>query len=323
MNPFQNLPFYTQNQFINPNSSIIEEIIQPFKEKIKKLEEELMSKDIEIAKLKYTISQMNQMNNQFNPNNNQMMIEMQKNLIFNPGLQSGNQINMFGNMMMPTVQKETKKKKIIKRLELKFMFENKGIIIQSKSNEKIEETINKYCVKAGIKKEEYLFLFNGDKVKMKLSLEKNGINNNNKVILVIKKSEKDYNQEKNEKNIMEEKNENDDEDYEFEEEEEEDKNNNAQNLIDNIKILWEKIILIFDNYGKNISIEIGKNNNFNDVIIKYCAKNNIPISKVKNDYKFLYNSSAIDIEDKRDLFEIGLKNFSKISVIDSSEIMAA
>lgn len=156
---------------------------------------------------------------------------------------------------------------------------------------------------------------------MKLSLEKNGINNNNKVILVIKKSEKDYNQEKNEKNIMEEKNENDDEDYEFEEEE--DKNNNAQNLIDNIKILGEKIILIFDDYGKNISIEIGKNNNFNDVVIKYCAKNNIPISKVKNDYKFLYNSSVIDIEGKRDLFEIGLKNFSKISVINCSKIIGA
>ena len=56
MNPFQPFQINMQNQFMNVSTKAIEKIIQPFKEKIKNLEEELMKKDIEISKLKYTIS---------------------------------------------------------------------------------------------------------------------------------------------------------------------------------------------------------------------------------------------------------------------------
>ena len=126
MNPFQQ-PFQMnmQNQFMNINTQAIEEIIQPFKEKIKKLEEELMQKDIEIAKLNYTILQMKQMNqinlmnnqfNQFNP----MNMPMPNYPMFNPMFPVGNQMNMPGNMNMSPIPKETKKKKKIKRLNLTF-----------------------------------------------------------------------------------------------------------------------------------------------------------------------------------------------------------
>ena len=63
-----------QNQFMNCNESKIDEIIKPFQEKIKVLEEEIRTKDSEIARLKFKLYQkeeininpMNQMNFQSN-----------------------------------------------------------------------------------------------------------------------------------------------------------------------------------------------------------------------------------------------------------------
>ena len=131
-----------QNQFMNVNTKDIEKIIQPFKEKIKNLEEELMKKDIEIAKLKYTISQMNiQFNPMFpygNPNINQMF-------------PIGNQMNMLGNTMMPSpIPKEIKKKKKIKIINLKFNNLEYDFIIQCKSKDIMEDVIKKYCLKEDI-----------------------------------------------------------------------------------------------------------------------------------------------------------------------------
>ena len=310
-----------QNQFMNVNTQSIVEIIQPFKEKIKKLEEELMEKNIEIAKLKYTILQLNQMNSQINPMNNQFN-QMNMGLMpNNPMFPKGNQMNMFGNMMMSPIPKETKKKKKIKRLNLKFKINlNNEFIFQCKSNEKMESVINRCCAKVNIKKEEYKFIINGNKVKMHLTLDKNGINNEDQVIYVQKKDENDYIEEKKEKNIMEEKN--DDSDYEYEDEDI-DNNKICNDIVDNIKILGEKIILIFSQIGRSVTIEIGMNNNLYDAAIKYGAKNKISISKIKNDYKFIFNSRILDIENKQTLKEIGIKNVCKIDVVDNSKIIGA
>lgn len=321
MNSFQPFQMNMQNQFMNVNTQAIEEIIQPFKEKIQKLEDELMKKDIEIAKLKYTILQLNQMNNQFNPMNNQfnqMNMGLMQN---NPMFQMGNQMNMFGNIMMPPMPKETKKKKKIKRLNLKFKINNMAIDIQCKSNEKMEEVIKRFYAKAGyIGKEEYKFILNGNKAKMNLTLDKSGINNEDQVIYVQKKDENDYIEEKNEKNNMEEKN--DDSDYEYEDEDEDNTKIYKDMIVDNVKILGEKIKLIFVK-DKCVDIEIGLNNNFYDAVIKYGAKSKISISKIKNDYKFLFNAGFCDIENKKTLKEIGFKNGNRIDVIDHSEIIGA
>ena len=118
---------------------------------------------------------------------------------------------------------------------------------------------------------------------------------------------------------MEEKN--DDSDYEYEDEDE--NNNKIYNdmIVDNAKILGEKIILKFNQYGREVSIEIGINNNLYDAAIKYGAKMNIPISKIKKDYKFYFNSRAYDVENKKTLKEIGFKNGNRIEVVDHSEII--
>ena len=314
MNPFQQ-PFQMnmQNQFMNINTQGIEEIIQPFKEKIKKLEEELMQKDIEIAKLNYTILQMkqmiqmNQMNSQFNQFNQMNMRQMPSYPMFNPMLPVGNQMDMSGNMNMATIPKETKKKKKIKRLNLTFKGKQHVVGMQCKSNEKMEEIINKFCFKSQLKKEEFKVIVNGKKVKMNLTIDKNGINNENQVIYVQKKDENDYIEEKNE-----------DSDYEYEEED--------VDIIKNYnsKILGEKIILKFNSSGVVFDKEIGMNNNFIDAAIKFGTKFGISTSEIINNCKFFINSNRpYDIENRQTLKEIGIRNGSKIDVMIESEVIGA
>ena len=122
------------NSFMNLNDPNLEVIINPFKEKIKKLEEEIMTKDLEIAQLKYKIFQMN--NNQ----SNQMNIYNPNSPINNQMFQTGNQMNINNNMMNP---KEIKMKKF-KRLNLKFKIEenDNSIVIQSRSDDIIEKPID-------------------------------------------------------------------------------------------------------------------------------------------------------------------------------------
>ena len=120
----------------------------------------------------------------------------------------------------------------------------------------MEEVIKRFFSKAGyIEKEEYKFILNGNKVKINLTLDKNGINNEDQVISVQKKDENDYIEEKNEKNNMEEKN--DDSDYEYEDEHVDNKDNKEiykDIIIDNVKILGEKIKLIFEKDNKCVEI---------------------------------------------------------------------
>ena len=292
------------NSFMNLNAPNLEEIINPFKEKIKKLEEEIMTKDLEIAQLKYQMMQMNsnpinQMNMMYNPN-----FPMN-----NPMFQMGNQMNINNNMVIP---KETKKKKF-KRLNLKFKIEDSDndIVIQSRSDDKIEEPIKRFCVKSGLKQENLKFIIIGDKkAKIDSTVEENGIFNDKLYyILVKKKSEYDAFEEKN--------------DYEYEYEEETDKNIETENNNYNIKILGEKIKLIIQKHGNDVEIEIGKDNTFKDAVITYGQKEKIAISKIEKNNVFIFNSRTLDLKSNKTLKEIGLKNWSKILSVSTDNIIGA
>ena len=290
------------NSFMNLNAPNLEEIINPFKEKIKKLEEEIMTKYLEIAQLKYQMMQMNsnpinQMNMMYNPN-----FPMN-----NPMFQMGNQMNINDNMENP---KESKKKKF-KRLNLKFKIEDSDndIVIQSRSDDKIEEPIRRFCVKSGLEQEDLKFIIIGDKkAKMDSTVEENGIFNDKLYyILVKKKSEYDAFEEKN--------------DYEYEEET--DKNIETENNNYNIKILGEKIKLIVHKPGNDVEIEIGKDNTFKDAVITYGQKEKIAISKIEKNNVFIFNSRTLDLKSNKTLKEIGLKNGSKILSVSTDNVIGA
>jgi hypothetical protein len=195
--------------------------------------------------------------------------------------------------------------------------------MKCKSNEKMEEIINKFCFKSQLKKEEFKFIVNGNKVKMNLTIDKNGINNENKVIYVEKKDEKDYIEEKNNKDIMEEKNDDSDYEYEYEYEDEDNKGICNDIIKDNVKILGEKIMLKFYLCRKVVDIEIGMYNIFRDVAIKFGAKCGISTSKLEKNYRFLCNSRLLNIDNCQTLQQLRIINGSKIEVIYCREVIGA
>ena len=112
MNPNMMLMNNMQNQF-NSNEINIEEILKPFNDKIKKLQDEIIQKDTEIAQLKLKLKQydnankkyqqfmennmgMNMMNNMGQMNNNNNMGQMNNKM--NPMNNAGNQMNMNMNI---------------------------------------------------------------------------------------------------------------------------------------------------------------------------------------------------------------------------------
>ena len=84
-----------QNQFMNYNDMQIKILIDPYLEKIKKLEEEIREKDLQITQLKFKLMQnnnMNQMNNGFCQMSNQMNINNRKFLSIKTKIENGKEI---------------------------------------------------------------------------------------------------------------------------------------------------------------------------------------------------------------------------------------
>ena len=220
--------------------------------------------------------------------------------------------------MMPDIPKEAKKKKKSKRLNLLFKIEGKGYVfpIQCRSDEKMEDSINKFCTKSCFEKGEYKFVIVGDrKAKMDLTVEENGIDNDKSFHIIVKK--------KNENDFIEEKNENNE--YEDDEDKEENKEGKIIENNSNVKILGEKIKIKFGRKSDAPmkEIEIGADNTFNDAVFEYSKKAKYSISTMNNKFLFLYNGQKISLKDMKTLKAIGIKNNSNILVIVSEDIEGA
>lgn len=87
-----NFHFPMQNQYMN-GFNIEEELVKPYREKIKKLEEEISKKDLEITQLKFKLFKLKN-----NTNNNQIILNNNINQMNN---QMSNQMNnQIGNLQM-------------------------------------------------------------------------------------------------------------------------------------------------------------------------------------------------------------------------------
>ena len=151
-----------QNQFTNYNDMQIKILIDPYLEKIKKLEEEIREKDLQITQLKFKLMQnnnMNQMNNELCQMSNQMNINNRK--FLNIKTKTENGIEM---------------------------------VIQSISDDKFDEVIKKFYVKTGYERENYEFyVVTKHKAKSDLTVEENGIQGETDYIFVSKKDTNDNN----------------------------------------------------------------------------------------------------------------------------------
>ena len=143
-----------QNQFTNYNDMQIKILIDPYLEKIKKLEEEIREKDLQITQLKFKLMQNNNMN-QMNT------VNIPMNQMNNGFCQMSNQMNINNR----------------KFLSIKTKIENgKEIVIQSISDDKFDKVIDKFCSKTLYEKENYEFyVVTKHKAKRDLTVEENGI----------------------------------------------------------------------------------------------------------------------------------------------------
>lgn len=294
---YNNHNMMMQNQFMNLNESKIDEIIKPFQEKIKILEDEIRQKDLEIARLKFKLYQKNEINpNQqfFNNNMNQINYPIsQINYPMNQMNCMNNQINQKMTNQIQMNQMNQNKQESYELLEIKFIMEDrKKIIVLSNFDDKIENLLNAFYYKSKFEEGSYDFF-----VKKELNnystIKENGINRKDNLIFVEKKKLNDTSS----------------------------KNNNNLNIKNNCQILGERIQLFFQaSSGLKASIYIGKNNTFKDVAITYCNNLGLDISSVGKDIIFLFNGSKLNLDDKRNLGKF-MRNLSYIIVIDVKNII--
>ena len=133
--------------------------------------------------------------------------------------------------------------------------DGKDVLIQCKSDDEMELVIKNFCCKVFIEKENYEFYVMG-RMGMKMveehsTVEDNGIQGENDIILAFKKKLRDINNDNNNNiNIVNSNSNNIN-------------NNNDEN---NHEILGKIINLCFDCSGAKIVIQIGSNNTFKDAV---------------------------------------------------------
>ena len=273
-----------QNQFTNYNDMQIKILIDPYLEKIKKLEEEIREKDLQITQLKFMLMQNNNMN-QMN------MVNIPMNQMNNGFCQMSNQMNINNR----------------KFLSIKTKIENgKEIVIQSISDDKFDKVIDKFCSKTLYEKENYEFyVVTKHKAKRDLTVEQNGIQGETDYIFVSKKDTNDnnnYNKANNDNNNY----------------------NKANIGEKNIPISGEVINLNFTaSSGLKVTMQIGLNNTLQDTLIKYCQKIGVSPSLIGTKLSFLFSAQKLESLPKKTIGQIGLKNIDNITVLDKDNIIGA
>ena len=143
------------------NNFRIQNIVSPYEEKIKELEEKLRQKDFEIACLKDNINQQN-MTSQMN-----MM----------------NQMNM---MMQMQMMNEPSEKQITLNFQKKDELNNQQI--KCSYDELVISVINKYCRRNDIEKDNYTFIYNTKKLNENLTVSECGLTDNSFINIFKKNS---------------------------------------------------------------------------------------------------------------------------------------
>ena len=309
-----------QNQS-NSNDVNLEEIINSFKEKIRKLQDEISEKDSEIAQLKFKLMKYdnaNKANNQFINNNMYQMNpminngnKMNMNMINNPFNMMNNQFNMNNMMNNFQMNNQMNQDQLIKDLSIKVKMENgKEIQVQCKSDDKMETFIKFFGIKASIDKvEDYDFIIiKEEEAKLDSSIEQNGIKQKDYILAKKKldnnKEDQSLNDEKEDQSL------NDKKEPHF--------------IKENPGILGEQIdVQFYASNGIKSIIPIGLNNTIKDAYNLYCNKLDISYSDIDTNIIFLYNGCKLSYEDNRTLKQIGFRNKGLINVIFSCNVIGA
>ena len=287
-----------KEQFMDYNDLRIKNIIKPYEEKIKKLEEIIAQKDFQITCLKDKLNQniqknINQQFFNFNPSMNQNSF-----LNFNPITDQSNITNNKKSFNMPSSLN------IIFKLD-----KGEKVTIQCQNNEKIKTIIKKFVCKAEIKEENYSFIYKAKKIdtnENKTASELGIIDG--QIIAAIKK------------NRINLENKNSSEDNSFSSDSfEEETNKQYNNLNSN-----EFINIIFNSSAnQNIFIHINKNDTVSNLLKSYATKIGISENLIGEKKKFFFNSKILSLNYNRKIKDISIVDSARITVIDCDAIIGA
>ena len=304
----QNMPFI-QSQFMNPQL-ILEQKIKLYKEKFEKLTAEKIEKNKMSMNMQQMFPSWNN-NNFINPMNNPMNNPM-FNLFMQMNMMNNNNIPNFGMQQMnPSIIQNDQN---VEYLAVKVMMEDgKGILVQCKSNDKLEITIKNFLTKVQSSDDFDFFIITEKKAIKNLTVRENGIIGDNCYISARKKLKNS-----NENNIIE-------QNIQYNEEYI-DTNYSNNNLEINPINLGPKINLIFHTpSGLIINFSMDQNKTFKEAAIMICNKVGIPFSRIHKDICFLFNGTKLNIEDyNRKLAQISLNADSmSIYILDLKNIIGA
>jgi len=290
-----------EEQLMDYNDLRIKNIIKPYEEKIKKLEEIIAQKDFQITCLKDKLyrNSLKNKNQQF-LNTNPLMNQNQFPNI-NPITDQSNVSNVKKNLNIPLP------------LNIIFMLD-KGpkVTIQCQNNEKIETIIKKLSCKADIKEENYSFFYMGKKIDINTNKTASELGiMDGQTILAIKKN---INLE-NKNSYLSEDNSSSSSDS-LEEETNKQCNNLNSNEIINIR---------FQSAGnRNIFVQINKNDTVSNLLKSYAKKIGISKNLIGERKKFLFNSKILSLDDNRKIKDIFINDLgSIITVIDCDAVIGA
>lgn len=249
-----------------------------YEEKIKILEEKIKQKDSEIACLKMRFNNNFIYNQNIQPFNYNPMMMTQMNNFMNE-INHIDQINDNNKMM-------NEKKDIVKNISLSFLYEGNNISIQCQSNEKIQVTIKKFCCKMTTKADSFFFFFNGKKLIENLTIEENGLSNNDEILVVNKKDEAQI-----------------------------------KDILKNPPKEHNKVQIIIFYNGRSISIMAYSDIRFSEAIKKFLMKAGLN----KEDITCVYNSQKLDSNDNRKIEEIFniVNNCVHLNIIDNHNVIGA
>lgn len=198
---------------------------------------------------------------------------------------------------MIIIKQRIKKNDIVKYLTLIFEFNGKNINIQCKSNEEMQSVFKKFCAKAVIEAESYIFICKGEKLINDLTIDENRISDKEKILVAAKINEiSDYNkkEETQMKNYSE------------------------------IPLNHPTIQLSFQLEGRIILIQVSKDTRFSEAVEKFLMKTAIGIEN-KRYMIFISNSKKIDNNEDRTKEEIfgENKNNIRIDAFNQSNVIGA
>ena len=351
----QNMMFMNNMENQSNSKDInIEEIIKPFKEKIRKLQDEISEKDSEIAQLKFKLMQYdngNKANNQFINNNmgqmnNQMNNNMgQMNYQMNPMNNNGNQMsmNMINNpfnMMNNQFNMNNMMNNFMMNNQMNQM-DNMGSQINEMENEKLprmemgyqNQLIKNLSIEVRMEKGEAISVNCRSNDKMKNLIQKfctkaciDKVEDYD--FIIIKKEEAKLDSSIEENGIKQ-------KDYilaikkldkNMEGQVDQSLNDKKESYFieENPKILGEPIVVYFDaSTGQKVSIPIGLNNTIKDAFILFCNKMAINYSDIEKEIFFIYNGRKLECDDITTLKQIGIRNNISITVFDQGNVVGA